>query len=312
MEALNHVETVVFDKTGTLTKGIFKVTQIQPVEMTQEEFLQLAAYAESHSTHPIAQSIIKEYNQEVVIDHLSQYEEVAGEGVKVKIENQQVLVGNTKLMQSVGLTVPEIDAIGTIIHMAVEGRYKGYMVISDEIKDSSKAAIANLKSRGVKKIVMLTGDHTSVADKVAKELGIDEVYSQLLPHQKVEHVERLLNEKSKDKNLVFVGDGMNDAPVLARADIGVAMGGIGSDAAIEAADVVLMKDDPMALVDAVKKARQTSTILYQNISFALGIKVLVMVLGAAGIASMWAAVFADVGVTILAVINSTRALKSKK
>lgn len=312
LEALNHVETVVFDKTGTLTKGIFKVTQIHALDMPQEEFLELAAYAESHSNHPIAQSIIKAYGQEVLIERLSQYEEVAGQGVKVNIEHQQVLVGNTKLMQSAGLPVSEVDAIGTIIHMAVDGQYKGYMVISDEIKDSSRAAIANLKVRGVKKVVMLTGDQASVANKVAKELGIDKVYSQLLPHQKVEHVERLLNEKSKDKNLVFVGDGMNDAPVLARADIGVAMGGIGSDAAIEAADVVLMKDDPMALVDAIVKARQTSTILYQNISFALGIKVLVMILGAMGYASMWAAVFADVGVTILAVMNSTRALKSKK
>lgn len=312
LEALNHVETVVFDKTGTLTKGIFKVTQIHALDMPQEDFLELAAYAESHSNHPIAQSIIKAYGQEVLTERLSQYEEVAGQGVKVNIKYQQVLVGNSKLMQSAGLTVSEVDAIGTIIHMAVDGQYKGYMVISDEIKDSSRAAIANLKVRGVKKIVMLTGDQASVANKVAKELGIDEVYSQLLPHQKVEHVERLLNEKSKDKNLVFVGDGINDAPVLARADIGVAMGGIGSDAAIEAADVVLMKDDPMALVNAIVKARQTSTILYQNISFALGIKVLVMILGAMGYASMWAAVFADVGVTILAVMNSTRALKAKK
>ena len=214
-------------------------------------------------------------------------------------------------MQSANLEVSEVDAIGTIIHMAINGEYKGYMVIADEIKESSKAAIAELKKRGVSKVVMLTGDHKSVADKVAKELGIDEVYSQLLPHQKVEHVEALLAKKSSDQNLVFVGDGMNDAPVLARADIGVAMGGIGSDAAIEAADVVLMKDDPMALVDAIVKAKQTSRILYQNIIFALGVKILVMILGALGFATMWAAVFADVGVTILAVMNSTRALKRK-
>lgn len=311
LEALNHVETVVFDKTGTLTKGVFKVTQTYAIEMEQETFLELAAYAESHSSHPIAQSIIKAYGKEIEIDQLSQVEEVAGQGIKANVKGQHVLIGNATLMQNANLKVSEVDAIGTIIHMAVDGQYKGYMIIADEIKETSKAAIAKLKERGVKKVVMLTGDHASVADKVAKELGIDEVYSQLLPHQKVEHVERLLNEKSKDKNLVFVGDGMNDAPVLARADIGVAMGGIGSDAAIEAADVVLMKDDPMALVQAIGKAKQTSTILYQNIIFALGIKVLVMILGAMGMASMWAAVFADVGVTILAVMNSTRALKSR-
>lgn len=251
------------------------------------------------------------YGKELSTDRLTNYEDIAGQGIKVKVDDQQVLIGNATLMQSANLEVSEVDAIGTIIHMAINGEYKGYMVIADEIKESSKAAIAELKKRGVSKVVMLTGDHKSVADKVAKELGIDEVYSQLLPHQKVEHVEALLAKKSSDQNLVFVGDGMNDAPVLARADIGVAMGGIGSDAAIEAADVVLMKDDPMALVDAIVKAKQTSRILYQNIIFALGVKILVMILGALGFATMWAAVFADVGVTILAVMNSTRALKRK-
>ncbi|WP_278473762.1 heavy metal translocating P-type ATPase [Turicibacter sanguinis] len=311
LEALNHVETVVFDKTGTLTKGVFKVTQIHSVNMTEEDFIQVAAHAESHSTHPIAKSIVVAYGKELSTDRLTNYEDIAGQGIKVKVDDQQVLIGNATLMQSANLEVSEVDAIGTIIHMAINGEYKGYMVIADEIKESSKAAIAELKKRGVSKVVMLTGDHKSVADKVAKELGIDEVYSQLLPHQKVEHVEALLAKKSSDQNLVFVGDGMNDAPVLARADIGVAMGGIGSDAAIEAADVVLMKDDPMALVDAIVKAKQTSRILYQNIIFALGVKILVMILGALGFATMWAAVFADVGVTILAVMNSTRALKRK-
>lgn len=311
LEALNHVETVVFDKTGTLTKGVFKVTQVHPVKMTEDEFIQVAAYAESHSNHPIAQSIVATYGKEIKTEVLTNYEEIAGQGVKVQVDEKLVLIGNVTLMKSINLSVAEVDAIGTIIHMAMDGEYKGYMVIADEIKESSKAAIAELKKRGVSKVVMLTGDHQSIANKVAKELGIDEVYSQLLPHQKVEHVEALLAHKSAGKNLVFVGDGMNDAPVLARADIGVAMGGIGSDAAIEAADVVLMKDDPMALVDAIGKAKQTSRILYQNIIFALGVKISVMILGAFGIASMWAAVFADVGVTILSVMNSTRVLKRK-
>lgn len=311
LEALNHVETVVFDKTGTLTKGVFKVSQIKPVNMNEAEFIELAAYAESQSTHPIAKSIVDAYTQVIDTTVLSQYEEIAGHGVKVFVGDKEVLIGNAKLMQRANLDVAEVDAIGTIIHMVVNQQYVGHMVIADEIKENSKAAIAKLKQSGVSKVVMLTGDHEGVAKKVAAELGVDEVYAGLLPHQKVEHFEEILEHKTKDKNVVFVGDGMNDAPVLARADIGVAMGGIGSDAAIEAADVVLMEDDPMALVKAINKAKQTSTILYQNIIFALGIKILVMILVACGLATMWAAVFADVGVTILAVMNSTRALKSK-
>ena len=311
LEALNHVETVVFDKTGTLTKGVFKVSQIKPVNMNEAEFIELAAYAESQSTHPIAKSIVDAYTQVIDTTVLSQYEEIAGHGIKVFVGDKEVLIGNVKLMQRANLNVAEVDAIGTIIHMVVNQQYVGYMVIADEIKENSKAAIAKLKQHGVSKVVMLTGDHEGVAKKVAAELGVDEVYAGLLPHQKVEHVEEILAHKTKDKNVVFVGDGMNDAPVLARADIGVAMGGIGSDAAIEAADVVLMEDDPMALVKAINKAKQTSTILYQNIIFALGVKILVMILVACGLATMWAAVFADVGVTILAVMNSTRALKSK-
>ena len=312
LEALNHVETVVFDKTGTLTKGVFKVSQIKPVNMNEAEFIELAAYAESQSTHPIAKSIVDAYTQVIDTTVLSQYEEIAGHGIKVFVGDKEVLIGNVKLMQRANLNVAEVDAIGTIIHMVVNQQYVGYMVIADEIKENSKAAIAKLKQHGVSKVVMLTGDHEGVAKKVAAELGVDEVYAGLLPHQKVEHVEEILAHKTKDKNVVFVGDGMNDAPVLARADIGVAMGGIGSDAAIEAADVVLMEDDPMALVKAINKAKQTSTILYQTIIFALGVKILVMILVACGLATMWAAVFADVGVTILAVMNSTRALKSKK
>lgn len=312
LEALNHVETVVFDKTGTLTKGVFKVSQIKPVNMNEAEFIELAAYAESQSTHPIAKSIVDAYTQVIDTTVLSQYEEIAGHGIKVFVGDKEVLIGNAKLMQRANLKVAEVDAIGTIIHMVVNQQYVGYMVIADEIKENSKAAIVKLKQHGVSKVVMLTGDHEGVAKKVAAELGVDEVYAGLLPHQKVEHVEEILAHKTKDQNVVFVGDGMNDAPVLARADIGVAMGGIGSDAAIEAADVVLMEDDPMALVKAINKAKQTSTILYQNIIFALGVKILVMILVACGLATMWAAVFADVGVTILAVMNSTRALKSKK
>ena len=228
------------------------------------------------------------------------------------VDDQQILIGNKKLMEQAHIQSVEVETIGTIIHMAVNGDYAGYMVISDEIKENAKAAIAKLKQQGVKRVVMLTGDHSSVANKVANELLVDEVHAELLPGQKVEYVESFLENTSKDKHVVFVGDGMNDAPVLARADIGVAMGGIGSDAAIEAADVVLMEDDPMALCKAINQARQTRIVLYQNIIFALGVKVLVMLLVACGLASMWAAVFADVGVTLLAVINSTRTLKSKK
>lgn len=312
LEALNHVETVVFDKTGTLTKGVFKVNQINPVNITESEFIQLAAYAESQSTHPIAKSIVKAYDDVIDMTVLSKYEEVAGQGISVWVDDKHVLIGNAKLMNEINVYVETVDVIGTIIYMAVNHVYVGYMVISDKIKETAKETITKLKQCGVSKVVMLTGDYEGIAKKVAQELGVDEIYAGLLPHQKVEHVEQLLSVQSKDKSLVFVGDGMNDAPVLARADIGVAMGGIGSDAAIEAADIVLIEDNPIALVKAIKKAKQTSHILYQNIIFALGVKLLVMILVACGLATMWIAVFADVGVTILAVMNSTRALKFKK
>ena len=311
LEALNHVETVVFDKTGTLTKGVFKVNQIKPLNIVESEFIQLAAYAESQSTHPIATSIVEAYDDVIDTTILSKYEEVAGHGVSVWVGDKHVLIGNAKLMNEANIEVEMVDAIGTIIHMAVDHVYVGYMVISDEIKETAKETITKLKKCGVSKVVMLTGDYEGIAKKVGHELGIDEIYAELLPHQKVEHVEQLLADQPKEKSLVFVGDGMNDAPVLARADIGVAMGGIGSDAAIEAADIVLMEDNPIALVKAIKKARQTSHILYQNIIFALGVKLLVMILVACGLATMWVAVFADVGVTILAVMNSTRTLKVK-
>ncbi|MBQ1770282.1 MAG: cadmium-translocating P-type ATPase [Turicibacter sp.] len=312
LEALNHVETVVFDKTGTLTKGVFKVNQIKALNIVESQFIRLAAYAESQSTHPIATSIVEAYDDVVDTTILSKYEEVAGHGVSVWVGDKHVLIGNAKLMNEANIEVEMVDAIGTIIHMAVDHVYVGYMVISDEIKETAKETITKLKQYGVSKVVMLTGDYEGIAKKVGHELGVDEVYAGLLPHQKVEHVEQLLAHQPKEKNLVFVGDGMNDAPVLARADIGVAMGGIGSDAAIEAADIVLMEDNPITLVKAIKKAKQTSHILYQNIIFALGIKLLVMILVACGLATMWVAVFADVGVTILAVMNSTRTLKIKE
>ena len=312
LEALNHVETVVFDKTGTLTKGVFKVNQIKPLNIVESQFIQLAAYAESQSIHPIATSIVEAYDDVIDTTILSKYEEVAGHGVSVWVGDKHVLIGNARLMNEANIEVEMVDAIGTIIHMAVDHVYVGYMVISDEIKETAKETITKLKQYGVSKVVMLTGDYEGIAKKVGHELGVDEVYAGLLPHQKVEHVEQLLAHQPKEQNLVFVGDGMNDAPVLARADIGVAMGGIGSDAAIEAADIVLMEDNPIALVKAIKKAKQTSRILYQNIIFALGIKLLVMILVACGLATMWVAVFADVGVTILAIMNSTRTLKIKE
>ena len=312
LEALNHVETVVFDKTGTLTAGVFKVTQMNPMGMDETQFLEFAAYAESQSTHPIATSIVEAYRQVIDSTRITAYEEIAGHGIKATVDGKQVLIGNKKLMTQAHLESEEVETIGTVIHLAVNGVYAGYMVISDEIKENAKMAVTKLKQQRIKRIVMLTGDHVGVANKVAEELLVDEVYADLLPDQKVEHVEAILGHKSKDKHVVFVGDGMNDAPVLARADIGVAMGGIGSDAAIEAADVVLMEDDPLALCKAIEQAKQTRAILYQNIIFALGIKVLVMILVACGLATMWAAVFADVGVTLLAVINSTRALKLRK
>ena len=312
LEALTHADTVVFDKTGTLTKGVFKVIETHPVNMTEDAFIKFAAYAESQSNHPIAKSIVEAYGHSIDETVISNYEEVAGKGIKAMVNEQQILIGNATLMKESSLEVLSVSATGTIIHMAVNQVYVGYIVIADEIKETSKAAISKLKQQGVSQVIMLTGDQERIAKQVAEELGVDRVYAELLPYQKVEHVEQLLANQSKNKSLVFVGDGMNDAPVLARADVGVAMGAIGSDAAIEAADVVLMEDDPMALVKAIDQAKQTKFILYQNIIFALGVKILVMILIAFGLATMWSAVFADVGVTVLAVINSTRALKSKK
>lgn len=312
LESLKNIDTVVFDKTGTLTKGAFKVTQINNVEISKSELLKYAAICERYSNHPIAKSILEEYNasnnsdiEEIKIDN---HEEVSGKGVITQIQDKKILAGNSKLMSSNGIIVPKDDYIGTVVYVAINNEYKGSIIISDEVKSDSKEAISELKALGVNKVVMLTGDSKKVANAVASELGIENVYSELLPGDKVEKVEALLKEERKGK-LAFVGDGINDAPVLARADVGVAMGGIGSDAAIEAADVVLMKDEPTALANAIKIGRKTNKILWQNIIFALGIKIIVLILATIGDANMWEAVFADVGVTLIAVINSMRALK---
>lgn len=309
LEALKDIDTVVFDKTGTLTKGVFTVTQIHAIQRSEDELLEMAAYAENYSTHPIALSIRKAYAKTIDAERLSRYEEVAGNGIHVQLDQHELLVGNYKLMQANGITYEEHDALGTIVHIAVDGTYEGYIVIDDEIKETSKEAIASLKSSGVKKCVMLSGDRYKVGEHVASVLGLDEVHMQLLPADKVEKVEELLQLESEHGKLAFVGDGINDAPVLARADIGVAMGGIGSDAAIEAADVVLMKDDPSALSTAIRIAGKTMQILWQNIVFSLGIKVVILIITAFGMANMWMGVFADVGVTLIAILNSMRALK---
>lgn len=309
LEALKDVETVVFDKTGTLTKGVFKVVKINTNNIEESELLRIAATGESFSNHPIAQSILKAYGNEVDKSIISNYEEISGNGIKVNIDNKEVLLGNYKLMNSNGIKYNNSEEIGTVVHVVVEGEYKGSILIADEVKEDSKEAIEMLKKIGVKKCVMLTGDNKKVAEKIAEELGLDEVYAELLPTDKVVMVEKLLKEKSEKGKLAFVGDGINDAPVLARADVGVAMGGIGSDAAIEAADVVLMRDNPSSLVDAIEIGRKTNRILWQNIIFSLGVKIAVLIPAAIGIANMWEGVFADVGVTLIAVLNSMRALR---
>lgn len=309
LEALKDVETVVFDKTGTLTKGVFKVVKINTNNIEEGELLRIAATGESFSNHPIAQSILKAYGKEVDKSIISNYEEISGNGIKVNIDNKEVLLGNYKLMNSNGIKYTNSQEIGTVVHVVVDGEYKGNIVIADEVKEDSKEAIEMLKKIGVKKCVMLTGDNKKVAEKIAEELGLDEVYAELLPTDKVAMVEKLLKEKSEKGKLAFVGDGINDAPVLARADVGVAMGGIGSDAAIEAADVVLMRDNPSSLVDAIEIGRKTNGILWQNIIFSLGVKIAVLIPAAIGIANMWEGVFADVGVTLIAVLNSMRALR---
>lgn len=309
LELLKDLETVVFDKTGTLTEGVFTVTEINTNNIQKEKLIEVTAMAESFSNHPIAISIIKEYGKEIDKEVIEEYEEIAGHGIKAVINNEEVLIGNAKLMNKFNISYNEVDSIGTVVYCAINGEFKGSIVISDKIKENAAEALINLKAAGVKKTVMLTGDNKKTAEKVGEKVNIDEVHSELLPLGKVKEVEKLLKASNKNGRLAFVGDGVNDAPVLARADIGIAMGGIGSDAAIEAADVVLMKDDINALVDAINVSKKTNKILWQNIIFALGVKVIVMVLGTFGIANMWTAVFADVGVTIIAIINSTRCFR---
>ncbi len=310
LETLSKVKTVVFDKTGTLTKGVFQVTAAHPQEMSEKELLHLAAHVERYSTHPIAASLRAAYPNESDSCRVEAVEEIAGEGIRANVNGNVVCVGNSKMMEAVGAEWYDCHrhAAGTVIHVSINGRYAGHVIISDVVKETSKAAIAALKSVGVARTVMLTGDAKEVADAVAKELGIDQVRSELLPADKVQNVEELLLENKGNGNLAFVGDGINDAPVLTRADIGIAMGAMGSDAAIEAADVVLMDDDPMKISQAIRISRKCLAIVNQNTWFSIGIKLVVLLLGAVGIANMWFAIFADVGVMILAVLNAMRAL----
>ena len=310
LETLSKVKTVVFDKTGTLTKGVFQVTAAHPQEMSEKELLHLAAHVERYSTHPIAASLRAAYPNESDSCRVEAVEEIAGEGIRAHVNGNVVCVGNSKMMEAVGAEWYDCHrhAAGTVINVSINGRYAGHVIISDVVKETSKAAIAALKSVGVARTVMLTGDAKEVADAVAKELGIDQVRSELLPADKVQNVEELLLENKGNGNLAFVGDGINDAPVLTRADIGIAMGAMGSDAAIEAADVVLMDDDPMKISQAIRISRKCLAIVNQNIWFSIGIKLVVLLLGAVGIANMWFAIFADVGVMILAVLNAMRAL----
>lgn len=310
LETLSKVKTVVFDKTGTLTKGVFQVTAAHPQEMSEKELLHLAAHVERYSTHPIAASLRAAYPNESDSCRVEAVEEIAGQGIRAHVNGNVVCVGNSKMMEAVGAEWYDCHrhAAGTVIHVSINGRYAGHVIISDVVKETSKAAIAALKSVGVAKTVMLTGDAKEVADAVAKELGIDQVRSELLPADKVQNVEELLMENKGNGNLAFVGDGINDAPVLTRADIGIAMGAMGSDAAIEAADVVLMDDDPMKISQAIRISRKCLAIVNQNTWFSIGIKLVVLLLGAVGIANMWFAIFADVGVMILAVLNAMRAL----
>ena len=309
LEALKDSEVVVFDKTGSLTKGVFEVTEINAKNITKDELLEITAMGEIHSNHPIAVSIAKAYGKDINKDEIKDYKEISGHGIEVTIREDDVLLGNSKLMEMNNINYDNIDSIGTIVHVAINGEYKGNIVISDEIKENVKEALSELKDVGIKNIIMLTGDNKNVADKVAKDIGIDEVYSELLPGDKVSKIEDILSKKNSKGKVLFVGDGINDAPVLARADIGVAMGGIGSDAAIEAADVVLMKDKIEEISEAIRVSRRTNKILWQNIIFSLGVKVIVMFLVVLGLTNMWAAVFADVGVTLIAVLNSMRIIR---
>ena len=308
LETLAQTSYVVFDKTGTMTQGVFEVSGVHHNEISDEKLLEYAALAECSSSHPISKSLQKAYGKPIDRNRVTNSEEISGNGVTAKVDGISVAAGNAKLMKRLGISYQECHHVGTVIHMAVDGRYEGHILISDILKPHAKEAIAELKKAGIKKTVMLTGDSKRVADQVAKELGIEEVYSELLPADKVSKVEELLHQKSEKEKLAFVGDGINDAPVLSRADIGIAMGALGSDAAIEAADIVLMDDDPLKISKAIKIARKCIHIVYENIYFAIGIKILCLILGALGIANMWMAIFADVGVMIIAVLNAIRTL----
>lgn len=312
LETLAQTRYVVFDKTGTMTQGVFEVSGVHHNEMEEARLLEYAALAESASSHPISKSLQKAYGKAIDRSRVTNIEEISGNGVTAKIDGIPVAAGNAKLMERLGIPYKECHHVGTVVHMAVNGAYAGHILISDLLKPNAKEAITSLKHAGIEKTVMLTGDSKKVADQVAKELGIGEVYSELLPADKVSKVEELLKEKNAKAKLVFVGDGINDAPVLSRADIGIAMGALGSDAAIEAADVVLMDDDPLKISKAIRIARKCMRIVYENIYFAIGIKVLCLILGALGIANMWLAIFADVGVMVLAVLNAIRVLFVKK
>lgn len=311
METLSKVKYVVFDKTGTMTRGVFEVSGVHHSTLEDKKLLEYAAHAESFSTHPISRSLIKAYGGEIDKSRVDEVQELSGHGVIASVDGRQVAVGNHRLMESLGVEYTECSHVGTVVHMAIDGGYCGHILICDIIKPNAKRAIAELKRGGIKETVMLTGDGERVAESVADELGIDRVYSKLLPGDKVEMVERLLAGKGKGEALAFVGDGINDAPVLSRADIGIAMGALGSDAAIEAADVVLMDDDPLKIATAIRISKKCLRIVYENIYFAIGVKAVCLALGALGIAGMWAAIFADVGVMILAVLNAIRALKVK-
>ena len=309
LEALRYVDTVVFDKTGTLTEGVFDVVKVKPVNISEDELIKFASIAEVNSNHPIAKSILNYYNKEIDLNKMEEYEEIAAHGIRVKYENNIILAGNEKLMASNNIKIEKSTDVGTVVYIAINNEFKGYIVIADKIKTDSEEAIRLIKEQGIKETVMLTGDNKEVASSVAKKLKLDKVFSNLLPNEKVEKIEELYINRTEKEKIAFVGDGINDAPVLARVDVGIAMGGLGSDAAIEAADVVIMTDEPSKIAQGIKISKKTYKIVWQNIIFALGIKIIVMVLGATGIASMWDAVFADVGVALIAVLNAMRIMK---
>jgi Cd2+/Zn2+-exporting ATPase len=313
LEALNDVDTVVFDKTGTLTKGVFSVTQIVSIPpRTQDELLSLAAHAESNSSHPIAVSIMKAYGGDIPPQKITDYEELAGHGIKIVLDGQTILAGNSKLLDSEHITYDAPDVTGSVVYIAVDGVYAGHIVISDELKADSLQAVQGLRTAGIRNIVMLTGDSRAVGDEIAKSLGLDAAYAELLPDQKVKQLEKIAEDSHTKGKVVFVGDGINDAPVLARSDVGIAMGGVGADAAIEAADVVLMTDEPSKIVSVIRISKKTRSIARQNVVFALAVKAVILVLGALGIATMWIAVFGDVGVAFIAILNAMRILRSPK